>query len=70
MKAEGTGKIEDTAEKEEVMSKQETEKPRMIENPLPLPKKREHREMDYAYEVSEDRMHFDVEIRDQDDFDY
>ena len=70
MKAEGTGKIEDTAEKEEVTSKQETEKPRMIENPLPLPKKREHREMDYAYEVSEDRMHFDVEIRDQDDFDY
>ena len=44
-------------------------KPRLIENPLPLPKKREHREMDYAYEISADRMHYDVEVRDEDDFD-
>lgn len=48
---------------------QPAEKPRMIENPLPLPKKHEHREMDYAYPVSAERMHYDVDVRDGDDFD-
>lgn len=45
------------------------ERTRFIENPLPLPKKREHREMDYAYEVTADRMHYDVEVSDEDNFD-
>lgn len=49
---------------------QPAEKPRMIENPLPLPKKHEHREMDYAYPVSAERMHYDVDVRDGDDFDH
>lgn len=44
-------------------------KPRFIENPLPLPKKHEKREMDYQYDVAEDKMKFDVEIDDNDDFD-
>lgn len=45
------------------------EKPRFIENPLPLPKKHVKREMDYHYTVSDEDMHYDVEIADEDDFD-
>ena len=44
-------------------------KPRFIENPLPLPKKHERKEMDYQYMVAEDKMKFDVEIKENDDFD-
>lgn len=43
--------------------------PRYIENPLPLPKKHEKRVMDYQYEVPEDKMKFDIEIGENDDFD-
>lgn len=45
------------------------EKPRFIENPLPLPKKHVKRTMDYDYEVSEEDMRYDVEISEEDDFD-
>lgn len=45
-------------------------KPRFIENPLPLPKKHERREMGYQYDVAEDRMEFDLEIDENDDFDH
>lgn len=44
--------------------------PRFIENPLPLPKKHEKKEMDYQYEVPEDKMNFDVETKENDDFDF
>lgn len=44
-------------------------KPRFIENPLPLPKKHERKEMDFQYEVPEDKMKFDINIKDGDDFD-
>ena len=44
-------------------------KPRFLENPLPLPKKHVHRQMDYQYTVEEQDMKFDVEIREEDDFD-
>ena len=44
--------------------------PRFIENPLPLPKKHEKREMGYQYEIAEDKMNFDVEIKENDDFDF
>ncbi|MDE5596260.1 MAG: hypothetical protein K2J04_00325 [Lachnospiraceae bacterium] len=44
--------------------------PRFIENPLPLPKKHEKREMGYQYEIEEDKMNFDVEIKENDDFDF
>lgn len=40
-----------------------------IENPLPLPKKHVKRELDYQYQVPEDKMKFDVEIPYGDDFD-
>ncbi len=44
-------------------------KPRFIENPLPLPKKHVKRTMDYQYEIPEEKMKFDTEINDDDDFD-
>ena len=40
-----------------------------LPNPLPVPKKRERKGMDYAKEVKEEDLHFDVEISDEDDFD-
>lgn len=46
------------------------EKPRFIENPLPLPKKHVKREMDYDYSILEADMHFDVEVTEEDDFDF
>lgn len=46
------------------------EKPRFIENPLPLPKKHVKREMDYDYEVAEADMHYQVEVAEGDDFDF
>lgn len=46
-----------------------TGKPRFIENPLPLPKKHVRKELDFQYEVPEDKMKFDIEIKDGDDFD-
>lgn len=56
---------EKTVKPEEV----KTETIELIENPLPLPKKHEKREMDYQYQVAEDKMKFDVEVADGDDFD-
>lgn len=44
-------------------------KPRYLENPLPLPRKPAHRRMDYQYQVEEKDMKFDVEIKEDDDFD-
>ena len=40
-----------------------------IENPLPLPKKHVKRELDYQYEVPEEKMKYDVEVADGDDYD-
>lgn len=54
------------AEKKEVES---SAKPRFLENPLPLPKKHEKKEMDYQYEVSDDKMKFDIDVKEDDDFD-
>lgn len=47
----------------------ESPKPRFIENPLPLPKKHIHKEMDYQYPVEDAAMKYDVEVDEQDDFD-
>ncbi|MDE6213775.1 MAG: hypothetical protein K2M70_09925 [Lachnospiraceae bacterium] len=49
-------------------AEQPMEKPRYIENPLPVPKKHVKREMDYDHEVPESAMHFDIEIEVGDDF--
>ena len=40
-----------------------------IENVLPMPKKHTPRVLDYAFEPTEDQMHYDVEIE-NDDYDY
>lgn len=45
------------------------EKPRFLENPLPLPKKHVKREMDFDYNVAEADMHYDLEVAEEDDFD-
>lgn len=47
----------------------QTEKPQYIENPLPLPKRHEKREMDYQYDVTEKDMKYDIEVPLNDDFD-
>lgn len=41
-----------------------------IENPLPLPKKHVKKTMDYGYEIPEEQLVFDIEISDDDDFDF
>lgn len=42
---------------------------RFLENPLPVPKRHEHKEADYDHEVPFDQMHYDVSVPDTDDFD-
>ena len=41
----------------------------MIENVLPMPKKHIGRTLDYAFEPSEDMMHYDIEFE-NDKYDY
>ena len=67
---EAIQEIKATAEMAEksVGAEQPKEKPRYIENPLPVPKKHIKREMDYDREVPESAMHFDIEIEEGDDF--
>lgn len=53
--------IEETKTLDEKDSEQEVTQPiKFLENPLPLPKKRERKEMDYAFEPSPDQMHYDL----------
>lgn len=59
----------ETLVEKKVLDLEKTETVKLIENPLPLPKKHEKREMDYQYQVAEDKMRFDVEVPDGDDFD-
>lgn len=61
----------ETVEQEETKSveSEKVEPVKLIENPMPLPKRHEKREMDYQYQVAEDKMNFDVEVSDGDDFD-
>lgn len=48
-----------------------TEEPDIIlfESPLPLPKKKAKKEINYALEPDEDKMSFDIDIEEDDDFD-
>jgi len=39
-----------------------------IENPLPLPKKHEKKQMGYAFEPTEQQMHYDLELSDDNNF--
>lgn len=44
------------------------QKPRFLDNPLPVPKKHVKKEMDYDHPVAPEMMHFDLELTDEDDF--
>lgn len=44
------------------------QKPRFLENPLPVPKKHVKKEMDYDYPIAPEMMHFDQELSEGDDF--
>ncbi len=46
-----------------------TKQTNFIPNPLPVPKRHSRREMSYDYEVTPDKMHYDIEIHPADDFD-
>ena len=50
---EKIGEIEPPVTKKEV---------KFIENPLPLPKKHEKKEITYAYELDERELHYDFDI--------
>lgn len=52
-----------------VETEMQEEKPKFIENPLPLPKKHVKKTMDYGIEIPADKMEFDIETSDMDDFD-
>lgn len=54
----------------ETVEKVEAEKPRFIENPLPLPKKHQKRTLSYRVEVGEGADDFDISVDEDDDFDY
>lgn len=40
-----------------------------LENPLPVPKRHVKKEMGYGFEPEPDKMHYDVSVPDEDDFD-
>lgn len=44
------------------------QKPRFLENPLPVPKKHVKKEIDYDYPIAPEKMHFDLELEEGDDF--
>ncbi|MDE6063496.1 MAG: hypothetical protein K2G20_02775, partial [Lachnospiraceae bacterium] len=52
-----------------VQEKAEEKKKNYIENPLPLPKKHVPKTMSYRTELSPDKMDFDIDIPEFDDFD-
>ena len=45
------------------------DKTAMIENVLPMPKKHVGRSFEYSFEPTEEMMHYDVEVE-NDDYDY
>lgn len=59
----------DEASKEPEVLVQVDDLPGMIKNPLPLPARRRHKQVDYGTDVAEDMMHFDIDVTDDDDFD-
>lgn len=57
-------------EKTDAPEKKQPKKVQYIENPLPLPKKHIKRVMDYSLKEMPDEDDFDLDIGDEDDFDY
>lgn len=60
-------------EKMEMIDLEKNEMPnnneQMIENPLPVPKKKERKAMDFAFEPQGIQMVYDIRVSDKDDFD-
>ncbi len=54
---------------EEIKMQEAPKQVKYIENPLPLPKKHVKKTLEYSVEPPEERMHFDIEISEEDDFD-
>lgn len=46
---------------EEIKPLTDTQQIKFIENPLPGPKPHVKKQMNYDYEVPEDKMHYDIE---------
>ena len=42
---------------------------KLIDNPLPLPKRHVKKTMGYQREVPPEEMHYDIEVEENDDFD-
>ena len=51
------------------MNERTTTENKMIENPLPVPKKKERKGMDYAYQPKPSEMMYDIRVSDTDDYD-
>jgi hypothetical protein len=61
---------EDSSMKEIVMADYEDTEVKLLDNPLPMPKRKEHKEMDFAIELTPENDDFDIkELPEGDDFD-
>lgn len=80
-KVDGKVRIEEIelSEEKEKMSeksaveKEEQEKPapgKPLHNPLPVPKKKKRSSMDFGHQVKETDMKFDIDVSEEDDFDW
>ncbi|MDE6912475.1 MAG: hypothetical protein K2P35_02105 [Lachnospiraceae bacterium] len=61
--------VPDSSMKEIILDDVEAEKPKFIENPLPVPKRRAHKEMDYAIEPDENDDYDITDMTGKDFFD-
>lgn len=61
--------VPDSSMKEIILDDVEEQKPKFIENPLPVPKRRAHREMDYAIETDENDDYDITDMTGKDFFD-
>ncbi len=60
--------IEDVAI-EDTFTEEKTDKVKLLDNPLPLPKKHVKKEMDYGVTLADQHLDYDVSIKEDDDFD-
>lgn len=67
-RTEGAADLADISKKQLDSNVEKVER-RYIKNPLPLPKKKERKGLDYPLQVADEDMKFDIEVSDDDDFD-
>jgi hypothetical protein len=60
---------EEEAKDMEKRFKRKQEENNKIENPLPIPKKKEKKIMDFAFQPNSFEMMYDIRVSDKDDFD-